>query len=408
MSLSRRTALSTAAAGMIAAAAANAQTPNAPAATPQPMRPGRGGTDPGPRNIPLDLANPDVYVPPATDHGTVANLKFPFSQAHIRLQRGGWTRQVTERELGISKEVAGVEMRLNTGGVRELHWHKAAEWAYVLYGRARITGVDEDGRNFVDDVGIGDLWYFPPGIPHSIQGLEPDCCEFLLVFDDGSFSEDNTFLISDWFKHVPPDVLAKNFGVPASAFASTPDPAELYIFPLPVPGPLASDRIPGASPVPRSFSHRLMAQDAIRTKSGSVRIADSRNFPASTTIAVALVEVLPGGMRELHWHPNTDEWQYYIEGRGRMGVFASSGDARTFDYQAGDVGYVPFAMGHYIENTGNTPLRFLEMFKSSYYADVSLNRWMALTPPELVQGTLKLDQTVMSALRKGPAPVVPA
>jgi oxalate decarboxylase len=157
---------------MIAAAAANAQTPNAPAATPQPMRPGRGGTDPGPRNIPLDLANPDVYVPPATDHGTVANLKFPFSQAHIRLQRGGWTRQVTERELGISKEVAGVEMRLNTGGVRELHWHKAAEWAYVLYGRARITGVDEDGRNFVDDVGIGDLWYFPPGIPHSIQGLE--------------------------------------------------------------------------------------------------------------------------------------------------------------------------------------------------------------------------------------------
>src|SRR5262249_27333793 len=105
------------------------------------------------------------------------------------------------------------------------------------------------------------------------RGWSSDGCEFLLVFDDGSFSEDNTFLISDWFKHVPPDVLAKNFGVPTSAFASTPDPAELYIFPLPVPGPLASDRIPGASPVPRSFSHRLMAQEAIRTKSGSVRIA---------------------------------------------------------------------------------------------------------------------------------------
>src|SRR5260221_7661009 len=99
-------------------------------------------------------------------------------------------------------------MRLNTGGVRELHWHKAAEWAYMLYGRARLTAVDQDGRNFADDVGVGDLWYFPAGIPHSIQGLEPDGCEFLLVFDDGSFSEDNTFLISDWFKHVPPDVLA--------------------------------------------------------------------------------------------------------------------------------------------------------------------------------------------------------
>ena len=174
-----------------------------------------------------------------------------------------------------------------------------------------------------------------------------------------------------------------------------------------MPGPLANDRLAGAVPVPNTFSHRLMAQEPIRTKGGTVRIVDSKNFPASVTIAAALVEINPGAMRELHWHPNTDEWQYYIEGKGRMGVFASSGDARTFDYQAGDVGFVPFAMGHYIENTGDTPLRFLEMFKSSTYADVSLNRWMALTPPELVQGTLKLDQSVMSELRRGPAPVVP-
>ena len=124
-----------------------------------------------------------------------------------------------------------------------------------------------------------------------------------------------------------------------------------------MPGPLANERLAGAVPVPNTFSHRLMAQEPIRTKGGTVRIVDSKNFPASVTIAAALVEINPGAMRELHWHPNTDEWQYYIEGKGRMGVFASSGDARTFDYQAGDVGFVPFAMGHYIENTGDTPLR---------------------------------------------------
>jgi len=65
---------------------------------------------------------------------------------------------------------AGVNMRLNRGGVRELHWHKAAEWAYMLYGNARITAIDAQGRNLVDDVGVGDLWYFPSGIPHSIRG----------------------------------------------------------------------------------------------------------------------------------------------------------------------------------------------------------------------------------------------
>jgi oxalate decarboxylase len=83
-----------------------------------------------------------------------------------------------------------------------------------------------------------------------------------------------------------------------------------------------------------------------------------------------------------------------------MTVFASDGKARTFDYQAGDVGYVPFAMGHYIENTGDEPLRFLEMFRSSYFADVSLNQWMALTPPELVQAHLNLDQQTMAVLKR--------
>src|SRR6266567_2607241 len=391
MSLSRRTVLSTAAVGIATVAAANAQTPNAPAGTPQPTRPGRGGTDPGPRNVPLELQNPDIYVPPATDHGTVANLKFPFSQSHMRLERGGWTRQVTERELGISKNIAGVDMRLNTGGVRELHWHKAAEWAYMLYGRARITAVDQDGRNFADDVGVGDLWYFPAGIPHSIQGLEPDGCEFLLVFDDGNFSEEATFLLSDWLAHTPKEILAKNFGVPESAFDRIPE-KDLWIFQAPVPGPLAGDRIAGAGPVPNTFSHRMLAQEPIRMNGGTVRITDSSVFKASKTIAAALVEVEPGGMRELHWHPNVDEWQYYISGQARMTVFASQNNARTFNFQAGDVGAVPFPMGHYIENIGATTLRFLEIFRSDYFADVSLAQWLTFTPHELVRAHLNVDE----------------
>lgn len=403
--ISRRTILAaTAAGGLFAATSAHAAT----SGIPQPQRPGHGGTDPGPRNLSRDGQNPDLLVPPSTDHGTLPNLRFSFSDSHIRQESGGWTRQVTVRELGISKDVAGVDMRLNAGGVRELHWHKAGEWAYMLYGNARITAVDENGNNFVDDVGVGDLWYFPAGIPHSIQGLGQDGCEFLLVFDDGEFDEDNTFLLSDWLKHVPKDVLAKNFGVAENAFDNVPDPSQLYIFAAPVPGALASDKLAGAKPVPQTFSHKLMAQEPIKTKSGSVRIVDTKNFPASKTISAALVEVEPGGLRELHWHPNTNEWQYYIEGQARMGVFGASGQARTFDYVAGDVGYVPYATGHYIENTGTTTLRFLEMFKSDHYADVSLNQWLALTPPELVQAHLKLDPQVLAAFHKAKSPIVPA
>jgi len=180
------------------------------------------------------------------------------------------------------------------------------------------------------------------------------------------------------------------------------------MFPVPVPGPMRSDRVadPSNTEGQLNFSYRLLEQEPVQTEGGTVRIVDSRNFPAASTIAAALVEIEPGHMREMHWHPTNDEWQYYIAGSGRMTVFASEGKARTFDYQAGDVGYVPFAMGHYIENTGDTVLRFLEMFKSPRFADVSLNQWMALTPPELVQAHLNLTPAVMAALRKQKRPIV--
>jgi oxalate decarboxylase len=371
---------------------------------PQPVRGGKGADDPGPRDAVRDRENMDVLIPPETDHGTLPNLKFSFADAHSRLEPGGWARQVTQRELPIATTLAGVNMRLKAGAVRELHWHKQAEWSYMLYGSARITAVDEDGHQFIDDVSEGDLWFFPPGIPHSIQGLEPDGCEFLLVFDDGAFSEDSTFLISDWLTHTPASVLAKNFGWPESALAPLPK-QELYIFPADVPGPLEASRI--GEREGRRFSHRLLAQQPLQASGGTVRIADSRNFPASRTVAAAFVEVEPGGLRELHWHPRADEWQYYIDGEARMTVFASEGKARTFDYRPGDVGYVPHAMGHYIENTGGTTLRFLEMFRSDRYTDISLKQWMALTPHELVQAHLRLDRRLLDGLPRDKVPVMP-
>jgi len=367
---------------------------------PEPIKGALGATILGPRNIPLERENPDLLASPETDAGTIPNLKFSFAAARNRVLTGGWAREVTVRELPVATQLAGVNMRLKPGGIRELHWHKEAEWAYMLAGHARITAVDQDGRNFIDDVGMGDLWNFPAGIPHSIQGLD-EGCEFLLVFDDGNFSENETFLLTDWLKHTPRAVLAKNFGVPEAAFADLPtDPDfQRYIFGGTVPGPLASHAVQSpAGAVPRTFSHHMLAQDPISVAGGQVRITDSSNCPAAFTIAAALVEIEPGGMRELHWHPNTDEWQYCISGQGRMTVFASSGKARTFNYQAGDVGYVPFAMGHYIENMGDETLTFLEMFRSNRFADVSLSQWLALTPPELVQVHLNLDPQAMTAL----------
>ena len=123
---------------------------------------------------------------------------------------------------------------------------------------------------------------------------------------------------------------------------------------------------------------------------------------------MAHVTVKPGGLREMHWHPNANEWQYYIKGKGRMTVFFNRAESRTIDFNAGDVGYVPQTLGHYIENTGDTDLVFLEMFHASHYQDISLNDWLTHLPPELVIAHLGISRETLAAIPKANLALVPA
>ncbi|KAF8872579.1 RmlC-like cupin domain-containing protein [Infundibulicybe gibba] len=375
----------------------------------QPIRGSLGAPLLGPTDPEIVRQNPDLLAPPTTDHGSVSNAKWPFSLSHNRLQTGGWARQENVGVMPIATAMASVNMRLEAGAIRELHWHKTSEWAYVIKGSTQITSVDADGHNYVATVNAGDVWYFPPGIPHSLQATDdnPEGSEFILVFDDGNFSEDSTFLLTDWLSHVPAEVIAKNFQANVTAFNHIPA-EELYIFPsAPPPDNQAAPKSPQGT-VPQPFSFAFSKVKATGLSGGSVKVLDSSTFPISKTIAAAEVTVEPGAMRELHWHPTQDEWSFFIEGEGRVTIFASQSNARTFNYQAGDIGYVPATMGHYVENTGNTTLRFLEIFNSDRFQDISLNQWLALTPPSLVKAHLGLSDDTIAHLSKTKNTVVGA
>jgi oxalate decarboxylase len=170
-------------------------------------------TDPGPQNPAIADQFPAASSPSATDTGGMEQFCASFNNASTRIQNGGWARQVMQYDLQISETIAGVNMRLTAGGIRELHWHLAAEWAFVTYGTCRITVLDPAGQAYVADVNEGELWIFPSGYPHSLLGLGPDGCEFILAFNDGKASEFNTLLVTDFAAHTPPDILAQNFRV---------------------------------------------------------------------------------------------------------------------------------------------------------------------------------------------------
>ena len=196
----------------------------------------------GPRNPVLESQFPSVLTAPGTDVSTQPFFWSSFNISPRRQQRGGWAREVTQADFAISQEFAGVNMYLEPGGIRELHWHQTAEWAMMTEGKCRVTTLSRDGKPSVEDVFKGDLWFFPAGLPHSLQGLGPVGAEFVIAFDNGSQSESNTLLLTDWFAHTPPEVLAKNFGVAQEVFKDIPL-HNLWIFPGEEPGDLEADQV---------------------------------------------------------------------------------------------------------------------------------------------------------------------
>jgi oxalate decarboxylase len=368
--------------------------------------------DPGPQDPNLAGNEPAFLNPPATDVNGMPQFWASFNLAPKRIQNGGWARQITQDDFSISTTISGVNMRLGPGGVRELHWHQQAEWAVMTYGNCRVTILDQKGRPEVADVKEGDLWYFPAGLPHSLQGLGPDGCEFVIAFDNGTASEFNTLLVTDWIAHTPPEVLAKNFGVPVEAFRHIPVhnkwiyQSNVQAPPLPtVKAQIAA--VAGKPPNPFVFRLGDMPPSS-ETNSGTVRIADSTNFLVSKTIAATQVTIKPGGMRAMHWHPNADEWLYFLKGTARVTVFNTGPAAMTANFHAGDIGYVKKGLGHYLENTGNTDFVYMEVFRADRFEEVLLSDWLAHSPIDMVAGTLNLDPSVIAQFPKNRPDIVPS
>ncbi|KAH8736256.1 putative oxalate decarboxylase oxdC [Ilyonectria robusta] len=363
---------------------------------------GKGGPIIGGTNKELDLQNPDNLGQQPTDNGIVPNLKWSFSDSKTRILKGGWVREQVIQDLPSSHDISGAQQHLKKGAIRELHWHRVAEWGIVYSGSVQISAVDEFGRYQVEQLNYGDIWYFPKGAAHTIQGLGEEN-EYLLVFDDADFDKaGTTFMVDDWINHTPKHILAKNFGVDPEVFENVTSPNP-YILPSEVSKKNVTDGPAGTLNGDSSFVYRTFEHEPekIGGTGGEFYKIDSTNFPISKTLAATFVTLKPGGLRELHWHPNAEEWLYFHKGTGRATVFIGNAAARTFDFSAGDTAAFPDNSGHYIENTSETEdLVWIEVYKSDRVADISLTQWLALTPADIVAQTLNVTISFVESLKK--------
>jgi oxalate decarboxylase family bicupin protein len=184
--------------------------------------------------------------------------------------------------------------------------------------------------------------------------------------------------------HTPKSVLSENFRLPPKTFESIPK-GEKYIFQGSMPQSIDREKPTSFKKSKKQFTHKMLSQEPEVTSGGEVRITDSTNFPISKRVAAAHLKIEPGAIREMHWHPNADEWSYFKKGRARVTVFAAEGNARTFDYVAGDVSIVPRNMGHFVENlSDDEPIEMLEIFRADEFQDFSLFQWLGETPKRMV------------------------
>ena len=335
-------------------------------------------------------------------HAPLENFKYDIESSKGWLGPGGSAKEANVEEFPISESMAGVSMRLRPGGLRELHWHAvAAEWAYVIKGNIRATVIAPNGQAESADFGPGDVWYFPKGHGHALQCLGPEDAHFILVFDDGNFSEFGTFSITDWIGHTPPQVLARNLGLPQPVFA-TMAKTEAYIIPGKVP-PAVPEGLRNGNPNENQFPHkfRLGAMQPRKFPGGEERIVSSLEFPIQTTLTGVIQDLKPGALREMHWHPNADEWQFYISGKSRVTIFGAHGRTATEEFAPGQIAFIKQGFGHFVEQVGNEPTRILILFNSPVYQEISISAWLAANPPSLIADNFGLSPTQVAQLPKG-------
>jgi oxalate decarboxylase len=308
----------------------------------------------------------------------IPSLKFDIeAQTHWKGPAGS-ANEATVAEFPISQSIAGVSMRLKPGAIRELHWHAlAAEWAYMIEGRVRTTVVMPNGQSAIDEFGPGDTWYFPRGHGHLLQGLGPGEAHFLLGFDNGHFSEFGTFSITDWIANTPPEIASRVLNVP-----------------------LEELRLKESQSSQFSHKYRLDMQPPRVFEGGMEYMVTQKDFPIQSTFTAVKMILQPGALREMHWHPHADEWQYYLSGQARMTVFGSHGRIRTEDYRKGHVGFVPQGYGHYIEQVGNQPTELLILFNSPEYQEISLANWLGGNPTSLLSDNFGVPANIIDQLPK--------
>ena len=339
-----------------------------------------------------------MFPIPSTSGKELPTFKFELEKSEGRVMDGSYGKEATVEQLPISKGLAGVSMRMEPGVMRELHWHAtAAEWAFVTDGRVRTTVIDPKGCSETNDFEPGDIWYFPRGHGHVIETLGDKPCHFILVFDNGYFSEFGTFSITDWMGHAPKELLAKNFGASGLHLRQLPEERSLFrqgqdsarCSLCPAAGLEAAAADPQIqSPLPEAVRDLQRRRRMARRRLSVPDLHHDDGRRAGDGAGRSARAALASERRRVAIRPRAANFS--------VTLFGSHGRWRQETLGQGDVGYIPQGFGHSIENIGDGKARILIVFNTGHYQTIDLSQWIAGNPTDVLATNFSQDASLSS------------
>ncbi len=291
---------------------------------------------------------------------------------------------VTRENFPILERMSLYRLVLNKGAFREPHWHpNANELGYCLKGSLLVTIFGNGNERHAFTIGEGEMFFVPSGYVHAIENIGASTAEVYICF---SHEAPEDFGMSGSVGCMSLEVMGNTWDVKASELSGlTRSVDDIVIGKTAEPAKITDFE---RQPSPYKLSVEEQTPPGINTPYGGAKLARAATWPVLKNLSMFSLRIEGTGMREPHWHPQTAELGYVIDGRARMTVRGPTTNVETYELQAGDMYFIPRAYPHHIENLGNEETRFLVFFDQATGGDIGYTGGLSAFPSRIVAPTI--------------------
>src|SRR6266700_3515041 len=302
------------------------------------------------RAVAMSNASTKVADVAAAAHVSPLSFKYSLEQAAPQVYAGGMSRQATSANIAQLSGLSVLSLRVSPGAMREIHWHpNAAELTYCLSGQGEV-GIFVSG-NTADIFAIqqGSVSFVPIGAAHYISNTGSEVLHMISAFTN---ENPDHIDLSDTLGYIPRRLLAQTFELPKQGFPPLPQQPDRVLVHV---GSVS----PGSTFSSGKYTVNINTIPPTTYDGGTITAVSPQFLPALDGITVFYLQGKPGALREPHWHPNSAELGYIVQGNAAIEIIGPNEQCESFVARPGDIAFIPKNFLHHSDSVSQDPMTSL-------------------------------------------------